>query len=171
MRIALSPARAAAGAWAVVAAAATAVGLLPLAANAATKAQQIERGRYIVKIGGCNDCHTTGYAPSGGKVPEAQWLTGDALGFRGEWGTTYPANLRLYMQNLTADQWVKVARTLQTRPPMPWFALRDMKEADLRAIHAFIRTLQPHGEPAPAYLPPGEMPKGPAVVFPAPPPR
>ncbi|HTG73952.1 MAG TPA: cytochrome C, partial [Terriglobia bacterium] len=28
---------------------------------------QVERGRYIVEIGGCNDCHTAGYAEAGGK--------------------------------------------------------------------------------------------------------
>lgn len=32
-------------------------------------------GRYLVKTTGCNDCHTPGYAPSAGAVPEAQWLT------------------------------------------------------------------------------------------------
>ena len=48
------------------------------------------RGRYLVQIGGCNDCHTPGYAMSGGKVPEKQWLTGDAVGWNGPWGTTYP---------------------------------------------------------------------------------
>ena len=58
-------------------------------------AERIRQGRYLVEIAGCNDCHTAGYAPSGGKVPEAQWLTGDALGFAGPWGTTYPGNLRL----------------------------------------------------------------------------
>jgi len=31
--------------------------------------------RTTAKIGGCNDCHTAGYVPTGGKVPEPQWLT------------------------------------------------------------------------------------------------
>ena len=56
--------------------------------------RQIERGRYLVKISGCNDCHTAGYAMTGGNIPESQWLMGDKLGWRGPWGTTYPANLR-----------------------------------------------------------------------------
>src|SRR5262245_734675 len=30
--------------------------------QAASNPQQIERGRYVVEIGGCNDCHTAGYA-------------------------------------------------------------------------------------------------------------
>ena len=39
-------------------------------------AQTLERGRYLVVIGGCNDCHTAGYPEQGGKVPEGEWLKG-----------------------------------------------------------------------------------------------
>jgi mono/diheme cytochrome c family protein len=142
-----------------------------LTAQAATPgaadAKDIARGRYVMKIAGCNDCHTPGYAQSGGKVPEAAWLTGDMLGWSGEWGTTYPINLRTYMQGITEAQWIAAARTKQARPPMPWFALRDMSDADLRATYRFIRSLGPAGQPAPAYLPPGQVAKGPVVQFPA----
>jgi len=130
---------------------------------------QINRGRYLVQLGGCNDCHTAGYAPSGGKVPEAQWLLGDALGWHGPWGTTYATNLRLYMQDLTEDQWVKKAKTLNARPPMPWFNVRDMTTGDLRAMYRYIRSLGPAGKSAPAYLPPDKTPPEPVVRFPAPP--
>ena len=132
-----------------------------------TNGQMIERGRYIAKIAGCNDCHTPGYAQTGGKVPEKDWLIGDGLGWRGAWGTTYPSNLRLYMQNVSEVQWVKAAKTLQSRPPMPWFALHDMSELDLRAFHRFVRSLGPAGAPAPAYVPPGQAPNGPYIQFPA----
>ncbi|MDH4245230.1 MAG: hypothetical protein OEV38_15905, partial [Nitrospira sp.] len=60
-----------------------------------------ERGRYLIKIAGCNDCHTTSYAEAAGKIPEQDWLKGDSIGWRGPWGTTYASNLRLYMQNLS----------------------------------------------------------------------
>ena len=59
----------------------------------------VKRGRYLVKTGGCNDCHTAVYAMIGGNVPEAEWLRGDEVGWRGVWGTTYATNLRLYMQD------------------------------------------------------------------------
>ena len=130
---------------------------------------QIEHGRYLVRIAGCNDCHTPNYPQTGGKVPESEWLTGDALGWRGPWGTTYPTNLRLYMQDLTEEQWVKKAKTLNARPPMPWFNLRDMTAPDLRALYRYVRYLGPAGKPAPAFVPPDQEPKGPAVQFPAPP--
>ncbi len=96
--------------------------------------QHIARGRYLVTIAGCNDCHTAGYVEAGGKVPEKDWLTGTPLGFRGPWGTTYATNLRLYMHSLAEDQWVTVSHTMQPRPPMPWFNLHAMTERNLRAI-------------------------------------
>jgi mono/diheme cytochrome c family protein len=130
---------------------------------------QIKRGRYLVQIGGCNDCHTPGYPEKGGKVPEAQWLTGDALGWRGPWGTTYPTNLRLYFQDLTEEQWVKKGKSLTARPPMPWFNVRDMTTNDLRALYRYVRHLGPAGKPAPAYVPPDKTPPQPYVQFPAPP--
>lgn len=125
-----------------------------------------DRGRYLVKITGCNDCHTPGYAETAGKVPEKDWLVGDKTGWRGPWGTTYSSNLRLYFQHLSEDQWVVIAHTVELRPPMPWFALRDMTEQDLRAIYRFIRSLGPAGEPAPDYLPPEKEPVGPYILFP-----
>jgi mono/diheme cytochrome c family protein len=128
--------------------------------------QQIDRGRYVVRIAGCNDCHTAGFARVGGKVEESQWLMGDRLGWHGQWGTTYPVNLRLLMSSLTEEQWVQLARNAQPRPPMPWWALRDMSQEDLKALYAYVKWLGPAGEPAPSFLPPGQEPAGPVVQFP-----
>ena len=130
---------------------------------------QVQRGKYLVKIAGCNDCHTPGYALAGGKVPEAVWLTGDQLGWRGPWGTTYAPNLRLYMRGMSEAQWVQRAKTVETRPPMPWFILHDMTDQDLRAIYRYVNALGPAGEPAPSYVPPGTEPRTPYVLFPTPP--
>ena len=141
-------------------------------ADAKTRADPVrDRGRYVVSIAGCNDCHTAGYAESGGKLDESKWLMGDALGWRGPWGTTYAINLRIYMQNISEKDWIARAKTLETRPPMPWFSLHRMTDADLRGIHRFIRSLGPVGEPAPAYVPPSQEPRPPFVSFPAPPPK
>ena len=35
----------------------------------APDAKSLERGRYIARIAGCNDCHTPGYAPTAGTFP------------------------------------------------------------------------------------------------------
>lgn len=129
----------------------------------------VARGRCLVRAMGCNDCHTPGYPERNGDVPESEWLTGNTLGWRGAWGTTYPPNLRLSLTAMSEDEWVRYAHTFETRPPMPWFNLRDLGDDDLRAIHRFVVSLGPKGERAPAYVPPTETPTGPYVQFPAPP--
>ena len=128
----------------------------------------VKRGRYLVQTTGCNDCHTAGYPQSNGKIDEKLWLTGDKLGWRGPWGTTYPANLRLVAANMTEAQWLVRSRS-ELRPPMPWFNLRDMTDRDVTAIYRYLRFMGPAGEPAPAYVPPDRTPNRPFVQFPAPP--
>lgn len=140
----------------------TAIPTLGIAADP-SDARMIERGRYLVATSGCNDCHTPGYMKDG-TVPEALWLTGNEVGFQGPWGTTYPANLRLKLQQFTEAQWLVHARR-QTRPPMPWFNLRDMHDEDLRAIYRYIRAAGPAGRPAPEAVPPGVAVKTPYVDF------
>jgi mono/diheme cytochrome c family protein len=140
------------------------------AAKSGAKPSDIARGRYLALIGGCNDCHTAGFAASGGKVPEAQWLLGDgALGFRGPWGTTYAPNLRVLIGSMSENQWVNTAKTLKTRPPMPWFTLNEWTSADLRAIYRYIKQLGPPGDAVTAFIPPDKTPKPPFIQWPAPP--
>ncbi len=145
-------------------------GLLAAAPCAAAEARRagddVAVGRHLVQIAGCNDCHSPGYAPSGGKTPESTWLTGDKVGWRGPWGTTYAANLRLFVADLSEAKWLSHVRTMEPRPPMPWFNMRAMTDAELRAIYRYIKAAGPAGDPAPAYLPPGQAPSGPVVQFP-----
>jgi mono/diheme cytochrome c family protein len=148
---------------AIVAAAMAAFGATATLA-AGSDATVIERGRYLSRIGGCNDCHTPGYNEAAGKLPESDWLTGNPVGFQGPWGTTYPANLRLTLDRMTEAQWLARARA-EMRPPMPWFNLRDMSDDDLRAIYRYVRSLGPKGQPAPQYAPPGQQVQTPFVLF------
>jgi hypothetical protein len=104
---------------------------------------------------------------NGGKTPEKDRLTGATMGWRGPWGTTYPVNLRLYFQDVSEGQWVQTAREIQRRPPMPYFSLNAMTEADVRAIYKYIRHLGPAGKPAPQFVPPDKQPPQPFVQFPA----
>jgi mono/diheme cytochrome c family protein len=136
-----------------------------------TGAELLSHGRYLAMIAGCNDCHTQGYLLADGKVPEGQWLTGSDLGWRGPWGTTYAVNLRLFLAPFSEDEWLALARQLRVRPPMPWYSLNVMRERDLKAIYRYIRSLGPAGKPAPAYLPPDQVPTTPYAQFPAPPPE
>lgn len=139
------------------------------AAVAAPAIDLVARGEYLVRVAGCNDCHTPAYAESQGKVPKEQWLTGSQLGFHGPWGTTYASNLRLRLQDFSEDEWLAYSASLRTRPIMPDFAVRDMTEEDRRALYRFIRGLGPAGQPAPAALPPGQTPPLPHMALMLPP--
>jgi mono/diheme cytochrome c family protein len=141
------------------------VGLAAGAAMAQEGDVSVERGAHIAIIGGCHDCHTAGYAMNNGELDPAAALKGDAVGFQGPWGTTYPANLRLEAAEKTEDEWVDYLKELETRPPMPWFNVRQLEEADMRALYAYIKSLGDPGEPAPEFVPPGETPKTPYIVF------
>lgn len=130
----------------------------------------VAQGEYVVKLGGCNDCHTPGYAVAAGRIPKEQWLTGSSQGFMGPWGTTYPSNLRLSVSRLSESEWMAYSSSFHTRPPMPDFTVRDLAEEDRRALYRFISSLGPAGTEAPVYLPPGQTPPAPYVqlVLPAP---
>lgn len=118
----------------------------------------IERGRYLVKTTGCNDCHTPRYAQLEGNVAEENWLIGDTMGWHGPWGTTYPTNLRKTVRAMTEQQWLQYAGSVKTRPPMPWFSLHAMNADDLRAIYRFVHALGESDHAVPAALPPDQRP-------------
>jgi hypothetical protein len=86
---------------------------------------------------------------------------GNSVGWRGKTGTIYASNLRLYMQNVSEEEWIMAARTVQWRPPMPWWTMRDHTEEELRAMYQYIRSLTPIGPPAPTFLPPNQEPPRP----------
>jgi len=139
---------------------------LMVAASAAGAAQpaQVARGRYLVTIGGCNDCHTAGFMQQGLKIGEKDWLKGNPVGFQGPWGTTYPANLRLVINSMNEAQWLKHARQ-ERMPPMPAYVLQQMKDEDLKAIYAYVKSLGDPGIAAPAYVAPGGKVNTPYFVF------
>ncbi len=150
-------------------------GAEPAATNATpampqvTAASPVDAGRYLVKLGGCNDCHTPGYveqiAMTGKAMPETDWLMGGDVGFSGQWGVSYPANLRLSFQNWTEEEFLELAHKGQGRPPMPWPSLQAMSDSDLKAIYAYVRSLGPKGVVAPVALSPGVEPDRPHIKF------
>ncbi len=121
----------------------------------------VDAGRYLIILGGCNDCHTPGYMEA--EVPETDWLTGAPVGFRGPWGTTYPPNLRLRVQEITEDEWVAILHTRTQAPPMPWINTNKMAEQDVRAMYQYIKSLGSKGESMPVAVPPGQEPATPYI--------
>jgi hypothetical protein len=128
----------------------------------------IERGRHVIEIMGCNDCHTPDYMMKRANVPEEDWLVGGTLGFRGPKGTVYPTNLRLLINNMSEENWLLLAKQMREDSPMAWVMLPKTAEQDLRAVYRFVKYLGPKGTPALASLPPGVTPKTQYIDYPDP---
>ena len=141
-----------------------AIGCATSLALAAADNPSIARGRYLTRTSGCNDCHTPGYAEANGKLDEKAWLKGNPIGYFGPWGTTYAVNLRYFIKDMSEDQFVQHLKTFKTRPIMPWYDVQLLPETDTRSLYRFIKSLGEPGDPMPAALPPGQMPKTPYVV-------
>ena len=131
-----------------------------------TAESDIAAGRYVVLIGGCNDCHTPQYAMTGGaQPPESEWLKGSNEGHTGPWGTSYGKNLRLTVAGRSEDEWVQLLSTGTSLPPMPWPSVRAMSDADKRAVYRYIKSLPGDPcQPSPAPVPPGAAPATPPAV-------
>jgi mono/diheme cytochrome c family protein len=142
-----------------------AASLLACASPALADEVSVANGSRIAIISGCHDCHTAGYAESGGELDAAVALTGSPVGFQGPWGTTYPANLRITLSKMGEEDFVGYAHNLQTRPPMPWFNLHAWTDAEARSFYQYVKSLGEPGAPAPAYVAPGSAPKTPYIVF------
>jgi len=49
---------------------------------------------------------------------------------------------------------------------MPWFNVRAMTDADLRAVFQYVKSLGLSGTAAPVFLPPDKAPKPPYIQWP-----
>jgi mono/diheme cytochrome c family protein len=134
-------------------------------ANAAADGVSVGEGQRVAMVGGCHDCHTDGYAVSGGQIDPENALLGSAVGFQGPWGTTYPSNLRLTLAKMSEDEFVDYGHAFKTRPPMPWFNVHAMKDEELRSFYRYVKSLGEPGMPAPQYVEPGVQPITPFIVF------
>jgi hypothetical protein len=134
-------------------------------ANAVAGDVSVEEGLRMSIVGGCHDCHTDGYAISGGRIDPENALRGSAIGFQGPWGTTYPANLRITLSAMTEAEFVDYGHSFKTRPPMPWFGVHGMTDEELRSFYRYVKSLGEPGMPAPQYVEPGIAPITPFIVF------
>ncbi len=128
---------------AAVAAAAT---LLP----GAHADSQLDRGKYLVVLASCNDCHTPGFFL--GKPDMAQYLGGSDVAFElpglGAFaGRNITPDKETGIGSWTADQ-IAAAITTGKRPDgrelapiMPFHAFSYMTKDDVAAIVAFLQSL------------------------------
>lgn len=148
---------------------AAAVGISRLS-NAASEAELIARGKYLVTIGNCTDCHTDGFLL--GTPNEARYLAGADNGWM------IPGLGVMYPPNLTPDpetglgKWSKadIVRALKTglrpdgstiNPPMPIVNTRVLTDEDAYAIASFLKSMKPVKHKTPKNPVPPEMAPGP----------
>ena len=144
---------------------------------AMTQEQKVERGKYLVSVLGCNDCHTPGSFY--GSPDMTRMLSGSELGWKGPWGVSFPRNLtpdpETGIGSWTEDQIVAAltkgqrpdGRTLL--PPMPWPIYANLTADDAASVAAFLKTIPPVKHTAPDIVPPNGKYTGAAFVLPPPP--
>jgi mono/diheme cytochrome c family protein len=128
---------------------------------------QTERGKYLVSLGGCNDCHTPGYFL--GKPDFSRALGGSEVGFE------LPGLGVFHGPNLTPDKetglgnWtpeeIVMAITKGQRPDgrelapiMPWHSFAVLTKEDAFAIAAYLKSLPPVKNKVPGPFGPNETP-------------
>lgn len=118
----------------------------------------LERGRLLLSLMGCADCHT----PIEAGAPEAAHAFAGGRAFEGAFGRVYASNITPHPEGgiggMTDEQLLaalREGRGKDGRPlwVMPWSAWRETPEGDLRAVIAALRALPP----SPAKVPPPQL--------------
>ena len=107
-----------------------------------------KRGKYLVTIAGCSDCHTPQDA-QGQPLPDMDF--GGGLILDGPWGRVASANLTPDPSGIPYYDQVLFTEVLRTghvkarklNQIMPWHSYRGMTDEDLAAVFAYIRTFKP----------------------------
>jgi len=141
--------------------------LLAFTGSAGAADNQLARGKYLVSVIPCTDCHTAGTFL--GKPDMAHYLGGSDVGFE------IPGLGVFYAPNLTPDKdtglgkWSneEVATAITTgkrpdgrmlAPAMPVESLKHLTHEDALAIAAYLKSLAPIKNKVPGPFGPGEKP-------------
>ncbi len=135
--------------------------------NALAADPTVERGRYLVAIGGCSDCHTPGYFL--GKPDIAHRFAGSDVGFEiRSLGVFYGPNLTPDKETglgAWTDSQIAASITAGVRPDgrhlapiMPWRSFAVLTKPDVDAIVAYLRRLPPVRNKVPGPFGPQEIP-------------
>lgn len=136
----------------------------------------VERGKYLVQFGGCNDCHSPGYFF--GKTTPETYLSGSDVGFQLPQGTFVAPNLTPDMETglgKWSEEQIVTALQSGVRPDgrvlaeiMPWHAFAKLTQPDVTAIAAFLKSMKPVSHKVPGPLGPGEKAPFPVmtIIFP-----
>jgi mono/diheme cytochrome c family protein len=142
-------------------------GLAQAAPRGDAAGRQVARGKYLVTLAGCNDCHT----PGGlfGKPDTSRVLGGSEVGFEiPDLGVFYGPNLtpdkETGLGNLSTEQIVSAFQTgmlpdgRKLAPVMPYEAFAKLTKADALAIAAYLKSLPPVANKVPGPFGPKDTP-------------
>jgi mono/diheme cytochrome c family protein len=118
----------------------------------ASAQDQIARGKYLVNLGLCTDCHAPGFFF--GKPDDQRFLGGSEVGFEiPELGVFHGPNLtpdkETGLGNWSNEQLVTAFQTgvrpdgRILAPIMPWKAFAQLTRDDAMAIAAYLKSLPP----------------------------
>jgi mono/diheme cytochrome c family protein len=157
--------------WTLAALAATALLGSASRADAQAASGNVERGRYLVTITGCHDCHSPKVQgmdpdltralsgrPATTPLPSATktevHASPDLTAWTGPWGFSVASNLTPDAATGLGTRYTETSfiATMRTgkkpngtpiMPPMPSVVYQNMTDDDLRAIFAYLRTMKP----------------------------
>lgn len=143
-------------------------------------AEVLERGQYMTKLLRCGACHTDG-ALAG--IPNSDRLmAGSSVGIAftnplddSRPGIVYPSNLTPDIETgiggWSEQEIIQMIRTGDNRhggramSVMPYLAYTDLKDEDVKAIAAYLRSLPPVRHEVPANIVQGQRARAPYVHF------
>ncbi len=129
--------------------------------------RQVERGKYLVSIIPCTDCHTPGHFL--GHSDMSRYLGGSEVGIEVPglgvfYGSNLIPNKETGLGNWTIQQ-IATAITTGKRPdgrmlapPMPVESFKNLTKADALAIAAYLKTLPPIKNKVPGPFGPTQKP-------------
>jgi cytochrome c553 len=141
-------------------------------AGGAAAGASVDRGKYLVSITGCHDCHspkTQGMTPDPARLLSGRPSTTkmpskadseihaslDFTAFYGPWGQTVASNLTpdpatgLPGRGYNEKTFIQAMRTgkkpngTAMQPPMPVEVYQNLSDDDLRSIWMYLQTLKP----------------------------
>ncbi|KGO87666.1 c-type cytochrome [Flavobacterium suncheonense] len=157
---------------------------------ALTVEEKIEKGKNLVNVIGCNDCHSPKIMTEKGPIPDpnkllsghdaneqlpkynAESVKGYVLfnmnntAAVGPWGTSFAANLtpddtgigtwseEQFLKAMKQGKYKGLDGSRQLLPPMPWQSYSQMADEDVKAIFAYLKSLNPVKNIVPQSVPP-----------------
>src|SRR5215471_7295251 len=128
---------------------------------------KIARGKYLMTVGACNDCHSPKLDPQ--QHPNEIHASLDLTAWAGPWGISYGANLTPDPETGLAKRYTEASfiKTLRTGkkpegedllPPMPWELYKVFSDDDIKAIWAFLQTIPAVKNNVKSAAPPAKAP-------------